>query len=301
MRLCLVGLAVAGMALGMLGGCGRGAKVAVPLSGMEIAPDFGPTVDVTNFRGSVTVIADERAVTPSVSAKVRPLDRTFPMKGKELAAKANITADSGLEGGRRLLRVVSTPTGSDEVAVDLVVRVARTEGVRVRNTGGTVELVRVLGPITVINGVGGASGGDIVVRTGEVMTDHVTLTTTEGDVVYQVGPGSTGAYYLETDSGSAYFNAQMGTVTHVRPEPSKYRGVLNGGDNPITLRSGKGDVRAAVLENAGTYMPDMWGNPTWPKYPKPIGRLGGYHNDEPLFRKKQPAEPMPDPEQPSPQ
>jgi hypothetical protein len=287
MRLCLAMLALVGIMVGPLGGCGRGARVSVPLSGMEIAPEFGPTVEVSNFRGSVTVIADEKITTPRVSAKVRPLDRRFTLKGKDLAAKANIAADSGLEGGRRVLRVVSTPTGDDEVAVDLVIRVARTEGVRVQNTGGTVELVRVEGPITVINGVGGAEGGDVIVRTGAAMTDHANLTTTDGAVVYQVGPGSTGAFYLETDSGGAEFYAQIGTVTNSVPKPNSYRGVLNAGDNPVSLRSGKGAVRVAVMQNAATYIPDTWGGPSWPKYPKPIGRLGGYHNDEPLFRKRQ--------------
>lgn len=288
MRRCLLGLALVGVVV--LGGCGRGARVSVPLSGVEIAPDFGPTVDVTNFRGSVRVVADERAKAPTVSARVRRLDRSLRIRDKELAQKANITADSVIEDGRRLLRVVTTPTGDEEVAVDLVVRVATTEGVRVRNAGGAVILEGIDGPVTVINGVGGASGGDVTVRTGEAMTDHVNLVTTDGTVLYQVGPGSSGAFYLETDAGDAEFYAKIGRVTEARPNGSKYRAVLNGGDNPISLRSGRGDVRVVVIENAGTYGPDHWdGYPVWPKYPKPIGRLGGHHNDEPLFRKRQPA------------
>ncbi len=292
-RLGLLGIAVVGVVL--LGGCGvlgRGARVDVPLAGLEVDPEYGPTIDVSNFRGSVRVIADERAKTPTVSARVRRLDRSLRLRDKELAQKATITADSGIEDGRRLLRVETAPTGEDEVAVDLVVRIATTEGIRVRNAGGPVELVGIQGPVTVINGVGGAAGGDVTVRTGEAMTDHVNLVTTDGTVLYQVGPGSSGAFYLETDSGKAEFYAKIGKVTEARPSVSTYRAVLNSGDNPISLRSGDGNVRVVVLQNAGTYGPDHWdGYPVWPKYPKPIGRLGGYHNDEPLFRKRQaPAE-----------
>jgi hypothetical protein len=278
----------------VLTGCGRGARIAAPIQGLEIAPDYGPTLDITNFRGSVTVEVDPRVERPEVIARVLPSERRrlgerLRIKDAELAGKVNVQAESGLDGGRRRLTIVTTPTAeAPDIYVDLTVRIAKTEGVSVRNTGGPVELVRVSGPITVLNGVGGAEGGDVTVRTGSVMTNPVTLTTTRGDVLYQVGPGSTGIFDLATDSGTAQFYVKMGRVAEARPEPSRYRAVLNEGSNPVTLRTGQGFVRVVVLENSDTYGPDLWdGYPTWPKYPKPIGRLGGHHNDEPLFRKRE--------------
>ena len=273
----------------ILGGCNRPARVAVPIAGMEIDPEFGPTVEVTNFRGSVTVIADPRVKEAQVRSRVRSLDRRSGLDRAQLAERVHITANSGVENGRRMLRVVSTSTdGSEDVAADLVIRVARTEGVRVHNAGGPVELVRINGPVSVVNGVGGSPGGDVTVRTGAAMTDPVSLTTTSGDVLFQAGPGTSGAFDIRTDNGEAQFYAKIGSVTGSRPEPGRYRGVLNRGENPISLHTGAGTARVVVIENSGTYGPDVWdGTPRWPQYPKPLGRLGGWHNEEPLFRRQQ--------------
>jgi hypothetical protein len=280
--------------LAMLG-CNRGARVDAPIRGLEVAPDFGPTLDITNFRGSVRVEVDPRIKTPTVTARVRPDVRSFRTKKAELAAKVQVQADSAIENGRRVLRVTSAPTGeADDVSVDLVVRVAASEGAHVRNTGGPVNLVRISGPISVINGLGGGDGGDVTVRTGSAMTAPVTLTTSQGNVLYQIGPGSSGDFDLQTDAGAAEFYAKIGRVAEARPEPTRYRGLLNDGNNPVSLRSGQGNVRVVVIQNADSYGPDLWdGYPRWPKYPRPIGRLGGYHNETPPIRRAAPLPPTP--------
>jgi hypothetical protein len=172
------------------------------------------------------------------------------------------------------------------VSVDLTIRVAKADGIVVHNAGGPVELVRVGGAIHVENGSGGRPGGDVQVRTGDAMTKPSTLTTTSGTVLYQVGPGSTGTFNLMTDKGDVQFSSRLGEVSGVIPEPTRWRGVLNDGTNPVVLHSGDGLVRVHVIENAATYGPELWdGWPKWPKKPKAIGRLGGYYNDEPVFGK----------------
>jgi hypothetical protein len=290
MRCSVVLAVVAALAAAVvLGGCNRPARMAVPITGMEIDPAFGPTVEVTNFRGSVRVVADARVKEAEVRSRIRSLERRSDLNRAELAEKVQIRAESGVENGRRMLRVVSTPTdGGEDVAVDLEIRVARTEGVRVHNTGGPVELVRIAGPVSVVNGVGGMAGGDVTVRTGAAMTEPVSLTTTSGNVLFQAGPGSSGVFDVRSDSGDAQFYSKIGMVTGSRPEPGRYRGVLNRGDNPISLHTGDGMARVVVIQNADTYGPDLWdGTPRWPQYPKPLGRLGGWHNEEPLFRRQQ--------------
>jgi hypothetical protein len=270
-----------------LGGCNQ-ARMAVPVTGLELSRDYGPIVDVTNFRGSVTLEANP-AKAPLVQARVRPMSRSAPRKGKELAAAVHVTAINGVEGGRRVLRVVSTPAGDPpaEVAVDLYIRVPRTEGARVHNAGGDVDLIRVEGPVLVDNGAGGAAGGDVYVRTGAAMTEPVSLRTTSGDVTYQVGPGSTGRFEITSDRGPAEFFSRLGEVKQVQPEFGRYRGVLNDGANDVKIHTGSGVARAMVLPNSGTYGPDLWnGWPRWPREPRPVGRLGGYYNEEPLFKKR---------------
>ena len=119
------------------------------------------------------------------------------------------------------------------------------------------------------------------------MTAPAMLRTTEGQIIYQVGPGSTGRFELLTDNGPApQFSSRIGKVEDVRPEPQRYTCIYNGGDNPILLHSGDGLVRAAVMVDAGEYGPELWdGTPRWPKTPRFIGRLGGYYNDEPASLK----------------
>jgi hypothetical protein len=298
MRTRVLVLAAAVMGLLGAGGCAGTRSARVPVQGLELSRDYGPTVEVTNFRGTVQVIANAGRA-PGVTASIRPVGPNAPRKGKELKKAAEITATNGVEGGRRLLRVVTTPaTGADgrplDVAVDVVVRVPKTEGVRVKNAGGDVDLVGVSGPVTVQNGFGGPGsagiGGDVYLRTGEAMTEPVSLSTTGGDVTYQVGPGSTGRFEITSDKGMAEFFSRLGNVTDVRPSTSRYTAVLDDGANPVTLHTNDGTARAMILQNAATYGPDLWdGWPTWPKTPRPIGRLGGYYNDEPLFKKKEAA------------
>jgi hypothetical protein len=287
----VLAVAVLAGAVGM-GGCSGTRPAAVPVEGLELSQDYGPTVDVTNFWGTVQVIADPKRPA-GVSASIRPVGKNAPTKGKELRKAAEVTATNGVEGGRRLLRVVTTPAVDADgnpldVAVDVVVRVPKTEGVRIRNAGGGVDLVGVEGPVSVENGVGGQPGGEVYLRTGAAMTEPVTMSSTSGNVIYQVGPGSTGTFVITSDKGDAEFFSRLGNVSEVRPTPSRYTAVLDDGANRVALHTNEGTARAMILPNSGTYGPDMWdGWPKWPKHPKPIGRLGGYYNDEPLFKKKQ--------------
>jgi hypothetical protein len=303
MRMTVLVVAAAAV-LGVLGlgGCKGTRSAMVPVEGLELSRDYGPTVEVNNFRGTVQVIADPHRA-PGVSAKVRPVGKNAPTKGKELVKSYAITATNGVEGGRRLLRVVTTPALDAEgrpldVAVDLVVRVPKTEGVRVFNRGGDVDLVGVAGPVTVENGIGGtiehAGGGDVYLRTGAAMTEPVTITSTGGNVTYQVGPGSTGRFDITSDKGPAEFYSRLGNVTEVRPTMGRYTAVLDDGANRVALHTNEGTARAMVLPNSATYGPDTWnGWPTWPKTPRPIGRLGGYYNDEPMFKNSKPGAPTP--------
>jgi len=270
----------------LFGGCARrGVRVDVPVQGVRLPSEYGTAIDVSNWRGSVYVVADPRVKEPVVRALVRPVGKGAP-KRSMLSDAVKVTANSSINGAERLLKVrsVAATEPAAPVQVELYIRVAKADGLTIRNAGGPVELVRVGGAIDVENGFGGQAGGDVQVRTGDAMTKSSTLVTSSGKVLYQVGPGSTGAFNLMADKGEVQFNSRLGEVTGVVPEETRWRGVLNGGQNQITLHSGDGLVRVHVIENAGTYGPETWdGYPKWPSKPRFIGRLGGHYNDEPLF------------------
>ncbi len=289
----LSGLFVAVALTATLGssGCVRSTRTqAVPIEGIKLPPRFAATVEVDNFNGSVHVYADPAVKEAQVMAKVRATSRNAPKAG-ELQQAVVVKAAASIEGSERLLRVTGRAADAPpkDVALDLFIRVPKVNATRVRNAGGSVELVRVSGTVNVENGAGGGQGGDVQVRTGEAMTEPATMTTSSGKVLWQVGPGSSGNFDLTSDSGEAVFTCRLGEVSDVVPDANHYRGRLNSGQNPIRLRSGNGQVQALVIENADTYGPETWdGWPEWPTHPKFIGRLGGYYNDEPPrpFRKR---------------
>lgn len=247
----LVGVGAASLTAG---GCARRARIDVPIAGLPPQPEYATLLDVENFKGSVRVIVDATRE-PGVWARVLREGREAPRRRSELRKLVDVEATSSLEDGARLLRVVTSPEPeAKDVAVELTVRIARSAGTAVRNSGGIVELIGVSGPVHVENGIGGARGGDIYVRTAQAMTAPAFVHSTTGSVVYQVGPGSRGQFDLRSEGGYAEFTSRVGRVDNVRSTHNRWTGTLNNGTNEVVLR-GEGTVRAAVMENAESYMP----------------------------------------------
>src|SRR4051794_39061469 len=97
--------------LPLLGGCAvRGTTVQVPINGVALPAEYGTKVEVSNWNGSVYVVADPRYKTPSVSARLRPTGRGGPKVG-ELPQTVMVRANSSISGSERLLRVSSVPAG----------------------------------------------------------------------------------------------------------------------------------------------------------------------------------------------
>ncbi|QYU69859.1 hypothetical protein J4558_06960 [Leptolyngbya sp. 15MV] len=135
-----VGVMAAVLAAVVAAGCQRTPRVPVELQGLPLRPDLGTDIEVVNWNGTVRVEAGPRHSTPEVRARVRRLTRQGP-EGSELREAVNVEAVSLIENGRRLVRVRGVPTGTareEEVALDLIVRVARADDVRISNSGGPV-------------------------------------------------------------------------------------------------------------------------------------------------------------------
>ncbi len=258
----LVHVAVAALALVAVSGCRQLPSTAVPLTGQTIRPDLGVDVEVMNWNGAVSVVADPRYKQPEVRSQIRRLSKDGPKEG-ELRSAVTAEAVSGIENGRRIIRVRTQPregVTESQVAMDIVVRVARAQDVRISNSGGSINVAGFDGALTIVNGAEGRPGGRVLVRTQTGVTDPVSITTTSGDVIYKSGPGTKGTFELLSSGGSAQFEAQLGVVTEARPDPSgnRYRAVLDGGQNPISIRTDKGIARVEIIENAGTSGPDHW-------------------------------------------
>lgn len=255
-RAFVLPLAVAALAVG---GCtGTPEWRSVELKDASGGPLTGtPSIEVENARGVVTVTIDPKIKTPEVRGYIYPQpEMTKPMR-EEAANDSSFNVQVVEANGRPLVKVhgAPPPNADESAAVEITVRLPACWGVTVRNAGGAVRLAGVAGPITVENGAGSGVGGMVIVRTGQTMTDAVTLTTTSGDIYYQIPPTSTGRMDLKSLKGPATLRAEGGRLTQVLPTYSWYQGVLNGGENPVTLRSGKGMVRVTVLDNAASHVP----------------------------------------------
>lgn len=265
-------------AAAIAGGCSNSSPLKVPVEGLRIPPEYAPAIEITNWQGDVQVYASDKFKDIQVRARARALDKTAPRRGEDLRKCVAVRAVSSQDGDRRLLKITSRPAASppQSVAVDLQIRIPRAMGIHVVNSGGEVELIGVGGPITVENGAPGQAGGPIQVRTGVPMTEPVTLRTTSGKIVYQVGPGSTASFDLKTASGSPEVTAEVGSLDRVSAQPQRWRGTLDRGTNPVQLSTDKGDVSVLVIENAATYGREYWdGWPEWPSSPRWIAKLGG--------------------------
>lgn len=247
------------VAVALLGGCHVAKKVSVPIEGPELRAGAAPIVDVTNWNGSVQIWVSSKYSRVKVGAKIRRVSRQAPNRWAS-ADQAEITAVTAQRDGRSYLTVRSGTKAKDPALsrAEVVIRLPDCGGVTVRNSGGLVELRGVAGPIQVENGQGNTRGGRVELRTGEPLTDPVTITTTEGTVYYQVDADSSGRFELTAENGQAAFDARTGAIKFESADGSRFKCTLNDGTNPVILRSLRGTVFARVIENARTYRPSRW-------------------------------------------
>ncbi|MFM9996736.1 MAG: hypothetical protein ACKVU4_13165 [Phycisphaerales bacterium] len=249
----LVALACLGA---VLGGCRFAKKLDVAIVGPELGRGAAPLIDVSNWNGSVNIVVSNKFRRADVRAKVRRTAGRSPGRG-DLAEASAVTAESATEGGKPVLRVRSTTRIADPALgrAELLIRLPDCSGATVRNAGGVVSLRGVGGPIIVENGFNNGPGGRVELRTEQALTEPVTITTTEGTVYYQVGPTSSGRFELTAEGGQAAFEARVGDVKAQLVEHERFVGTLNGGANPVILRSGRGVVFARVIEDPRGYKP----------------------------------------------
>ena len=244
------------LALALLAGCRGVAKIQVTITGEPITAETRPAVDVRNWRGSVTIVADSSIERATVHAKALPRVKGSP-KGDELAAQTFVAAESTVQDGRATLRVVAESRLADPDVAEarLVIRVPSCGGVMVQNAGGVIEVRGIGGAVTIENGTGNRAGGRVIVRTDQVMREPVSITTSNGKVHYQVPPGSSGQFDLRSDDGTAVMYAMSGSLTVRSAGPNYFQGTLNGGENPVVIRTGRGKAEVYVIETAGAYRP----------------------------------------------
>ena len=213
-------------------------------------------VDVHNEAGSVIIQVDDRLEQPVVRHRVRWTGLGDDGSWNKYRAPAIVSAQPEPGPlGHATLRVRSQVLdhAPAETEIDLIIRLPRCDGVRVRNTSGPVILVGVGGAITVDNGFGGGEGGRIELRSNRPILDPVALTTTDGRISIIAAEGSRAEVDMHTFEGKAVFSAPRGVITNLRPAIGQWRGTWNDGTNPLLVRTGRGEIRLLVTDDPENY------------------------------------------------
>jgi len=241
----------------VLGGCNTTHKVKPVMS----APADGwiaPTaLDIENFHGSITIVVDPTVTELKTVAKVHASIWIDDVVRKQAQDSVKIRTRTVDQDGRAVCNIRTSTRWGDpkQVWVDLSLTMPRCDGVRIFNRGGAVTLVGVAGAVQVDNGEFAGSSGPIELRTDAVMIDPVVLATNHGNVIYQVGPGSTGAYTLDSENGSESFDSSV----LLRPEAVHSNGsvttaTVGDAENSVLLRSSKGNVSVIYMNDAQKYI-----------------------------------------------
>ncbi len=229
-------------------------EIPSPADGWE-AP---AAIDIENFHGSVTIIVD-----PSVQ-KVEPTFKTHAsiwvqdVIRKQAIESIKIRTGTTNHEGRAVYSVRASTKWIDpkQVWVDITLRMPRCDGVRIYNRGGDVRLSGVGGAIQIDNGEFADTTGGIEVRTDQAITDPVALLTTNGNVVFQVGPGSTGEFTLDAQGGEESFDSNILRPGMVHTNGAVTTASVRGESdetNAVLLRTGKGDATVIYMADPMKY------------------------------------------------
>ncbi|MHC4348351.1 MAG: DUF4097 family beta strand repeat-containing protein [Planctomycetota bacterium] len=246
-------------AVAWLGGCGTGGFLRHPFDpsawsyhSQEDDPLIlnvaGPVaIDVESFGGDVIITASEKLSEATVT--VRREARHGSARKKE--AKASL-AEIGysavvVPGGSGPVLEVRTWTGHPEPyyqRAHLEINVPAATGVTVHTRDGLVEAINIEGAVDIE-----CAAGDVRVMTNRPMWQAVTVVNDQGDIDYRVRGESTGSFECETSDGDVTYRARQGRFIVDMATNLTLRATLNGGENPIRLRTSSGDIRVAVVHN----------------------------------------------------
>lgn len=248
---CLFGSVLLTLAATIPVGCGSAEIRMIQVQGTPA--ELGvPSIEIHNFRGDVRVIVDPKQTEPQIKASFRH-DSFVTRPTREQAFKsAPVVASYQQQGGEVVLRIETAPglAQAKNFSTDLVIRMPACAGVVIRTTDGAVVVTGAAGPVDITNSSSGKVRAPITYRTQAAITGPVTLRTNNGNIMFGPGVGSTGRFTLTTETGRVRFSAKLGDLRNVMlSETSTWTGILNGGENPVTLHSDSGSVEVNLRES----------------------------------------------------
>jgi hypothetical protein len=212
-----------------------------------VLPVQGPVaIDVESFGGDVIVEADARLRQATVGV-VLEATHGYKRSGEAKASLAQIEHSAELVPGDMgpVLRVRTATTHAEPYFQRAHVRIdlPHADGVRVRTRWGRVELVDVEGTLDVET-----SEEDVRVMTHLALVRPVTILNRQGSIDYRVRGESSGAFDCRAIRGNVDARVVYGRfVVRSGTDGSTLLATLNGGTNPVVLRTVDGHIRIAVV------------------------------------------------------
>ncbi|MGE3107395.1 MAG: hypothetical protein AB7G11_17215 [Phycisphaerales bacterium] len=231
-------------------------EIAAPADGWN-AP---AAVDIENFHGTVTVVVDPTLTEVRPTFKAHASLWIEDAVRKQAIESVKVRTRTLDQEGRAVYSVRTSTTWGDpkQVWIDVTLRMPRCDGVRVFNRGGHVRVWGVGGAIQVDNGEFAGGEGGIEIRTDQDIADPVALITSEGNIVYQVGPGSTGEYTLDAPDGDETFDSNIllpGMIHTNGSITTASVGARDGtpAENAVLLKTARGDTTVIYMNEPMKY------------------------------------------------
>ncbi len=247
-KVACVSAAGVGAALG-LGGCSESRvftySLASPAGGVGV---LGPAVDIENDLGSVEVRVEKWREDVAIEMKTHiPGEMTGDSRTAYAESFERVAEITESDGPAVVTIRNLAPDRQTRYPTRIVVRAPDCGGVRIRNAGGDVLVVGAAGAMQIEN-----IDGDVEVRTDKPIDAPTLLTTTKGDVIWQVPTSSRGLVEAHTLDGKVTLdNWAKGqndwTATWIGER--KVSATMNGGENGVTLHTADGDIKILLLKD----------------------------------------------------
>jgi hypothetical protein len=211
----------------------------------------GPVaIDIDNFAGDIVVRADRKVERTFVEVR-RVSTHGFGRwnESREALDDAQWTAtlEPRVGGGETLIIRTDTPNPEEHFHhMEILVVAPALDTVKIRTTNGDVTIIENQGSVDVET-----TRGDVRMMTPWPMTGPMTIITSEGAIDYRVRGESKGVFDCETHGGRVNQRCEYGSwlALDSKNDHDRFYAVLNGGTNPVVLRTSDENIRVAVVPN----------------------------------------------------
>lgn len=217
---------------------------------IELKTNGAVAVDIDNFAGDVVIRADRNVKETVVEVRrvsTHGLGRWWESREALDDAQWTATLEPRAGGGETLVIRTDTPNVEEHFHhVEILVVTPALDTARVRTTNGDVTIIENQGAVDIET-----THGNVRMMTPWPMINPMTIITSEGSIDYRVRGESKGTFDCESHGGQVRQRCEYGhwLALDTDNDHDRFYAVLNGGTNPVVLRTSDENIRVAVVPN----------------------------------------------------